>query len=354
MLYKKLSVILLILLLSSCGEDIINNVYEYNQDNYLIYFSKRNNNIRNLYKYNLKDNKEIVLIKDFYSYGPIWFNRNNDKILFQFENSQDDNIYLFDLISNEIKKLNMVTGSTLQFAYNDSLIIYSKLSLEDDDNDIYIYDIEKGIEKKIDLGVNAFRPVYNPKHKNILFYTTKYNHTDKEVIIYSMDINGENLKQITPSNNSFSISSISPNGEYIALTNTIYEGYQIYVVNSDGNNLVQLTNTVSPRWLYKGYPRDANENPVWSPDNYTIAYESYEFGNLDIFTINRDGSNKNRLTNNLSSDLSPNWSSDGSKIIFNSYRDSLDGYIYVMNKNGENQKLLNTTKFSNLSPHFLK
>jgi Tol biopolymer transport system component len=82
--------------------------------------------------------------------------------------------------------------------------------------------------------------------------------------------------------------------------------------------------------------------------NGKIAFGSFRDGNWDIWTMNPDGSAQTRLTTNLSVDLQPAWSPDGSKIAFLSQRDStgtecdhfdgticgVNNEIYVMNADG--------------------
>jgi TolB protein len=83
---------------------------------------------------------------------------------------------------------------------------------------------------------------------------------------------------------------------------------QIYVMNSDGSGLRQLTSAAN------------NGDPVWSPNGARITFGSdREGGNkLNIFAMNADGSQLEQLTH-----FDPpyeagdtNWSSDGKKIAF--------------------------------------
>ncbi len=56
--------------------------------------------------------------------------------------------------------------------------------------------------------------------------------------------------------------------------------------------------------------------PDWSPDGQQIVYTSYQYGNGDIFVMNRDGSNPSQLTATAENDSGPSWSPDGKQIIF--------------------------------------
>jgi Tol biopolymer transport system component len=58
---------------------------------------------------------------------------------------------------------------------------------------------------------------------------------------------------------------------------------------------------------------------VLSPDGRTIVFTSLKDGDLDIYTMNIDGSNVRRLTNTLGYDGGPWWSPDGTKIVYRAH-----------------------------------
>ena len=84
---------------------------------------------------------------------------------------------------------------------------------------------------------------------------------------------------------------------------------EVYVMESDGSNLVNLTNNAA----YDG-------TPTWSPDGQRIAFTSERFGNPDIYLMNADGSDPTQLTDGGGFNVVPDWSPDGSKILFVSNR----------------------------------
>src|SRR6266566_4307627 len=63
-------------------------------------------------------------------------------------------------------------------------------------------------------------------------------------------------------------------------------------------------------------PVDAVWSPVWSPDDKQIAFSGTRGGMTDLYVVNSDGKNLRQLTNDLYGDLQPAWSPDGRRIAF--------------------------------------
>ena len=69
-----------------------------------------------------------------------------------------------------------------------------------------------------------------------------------------------------------------------------------------------------------------------------IAFVSNRDGNQEIYVMDTSGANLVNLTNNPANDRDPAWSPDGSKIAFVSHREPRG--IYLMDADGSNQKFL--------------
>lgn len=100
----------------------------------------------------------------------------------------------------------------------------------------------------------------------------------------------------------------SPDGKRIAATMETFGGnMEIVVMDTDGSNIVYLTDDVTPDMM-----------PAWSPDGEKIVFVAHRDGNPELYIMNKDGSEQTRLTNSPADELFPAWSPDGNHIAFRS------------------------------------
>ncbi len=134
--------------------------------------------------------------------------------------------------------------------------------------------------------------------------------------------------------------------------------YDLYTVNRDGTGQQRLTN-------YDVYTAEA----VLSPDGKRIVFTSLKDGDLDIYTMNVDGTDVRRLTNVPGYDGGAWWSPDGKRIVYRAnhpsdstelraYRDLLaQGLVkpskvelFVMNADGSGQRQVTALGGANFGP----
>ena len=70
--------------------------------------------------------------------------------------------------------------------------------------------------------------------------------------------------------------------------------------------------------------------PDWSPDGKRIAFQSYRSGNFHIWSVAADGSDMRQHTDGLLDDREPRWSPDGRTIAFSSDRADGRYAIYLL------------------------
>lgn len=163
-----------------------------------------------------------------------------------------------------------------------------------------------------------------------------------------MDPDGSHLQQLTRTGGKDSGNpNWSPDGKRIAFESNRdrtlpnregdREVYDIYAMDADGSNVQRLTHT-------EGF--GVSENPNWSADGKRIAFDR----NGEIYVMDPDASNLRRLTQAPAESSHPSWSPNGTRIAFQSRRDG-KMEIYTMDADGTHvRKLTSAPVGRNLNP----
>ena len=79
--------------------------------------------------------------------------------------------------------------------------------------------------------------------------------------------------------------------------------FAIFLMNATGSDPVNLTDGRTSTYVH----------PAWSPSGARIAFTSTRDGNSEIYIMNSNGTGVVNLTNHPKTDFFPSWSADGSK-----------------------------------------
>src|SRR6476646_7944615 len=112
------------------------------------------------------------------------------------------------------------------------------------------------------------------------------------------------------------------------------EGSQIYTVNPDGSGEKRVTKPADGSALF----------PDWSPDGSRIVFSGDLTGSLELYMMNADGSGRVQLTNVGVDHLTPRFSPDGTKIAFS--RCEPNCVIYTMNIDGTDPMQLTDARWN--------
>jgi Tol biopolymer transport system component len=164
-------------------------------------------------------------------------------------------------------------------------------------------------------------------------------------------LTGEPFDEISP--------TWAPDGSLIAFTSNQgpYEPdinpYELFVMDTDGSSQKRIIGGEDLPGITSSI-----FDPAWSPDSQKITFTAmtgqYRHPDTFIYTARRDGSDVNQLTflpheeNMNKTDSHPQWSLDGTQIIFDSNREPPG--LYLMNSDGSEITNIGNGNFPRWSP----
>ncbi len=149
--------------------------------------------------------------------------------------------------------------------------------------------------------------------------------------VYVMNADGSNLVNLTNDPARDEYPSFSPDGTQIAFTSNRTGNCELYMMGDDGSHVTQLTfNPADDGTCGYGW----GGGPSWSPDGRYIAFESDRGGNLDIYLLDLKTGKERRVTSAVGVEVNPAFSPDGHRIAFSSNRPETDFDIYTVSRNG--------------------
>jgi len=207
-------------------------------------------------------------------------------------------------------------------------IVFDRLKTgEISSRDIWIMDADGSDKTALtDTGFEMSRPVWWPDGSKILF-----DNAD-ESNLSTIKPDGSNLKNITPDLWTAVDPDIGPNGERIVA--------RVQPESNDDADDLRLidaqTGEIIRRLTYEGNVTRVPSSPEFSPDGSKVAFSSYRDGNWEIYVVNTDGSGEpTRLTNSSAGESTPAYSPNGSTIAF-----GRDDELWIMDADGSNQQML--------------
>ena len=194
---------------------------------------------------------------------------------------------------------------------------------------LFIFDGARLLRLTENIG-NVISPSYSPDGTRILFANRA---AEGPTSLWTMDTTGENADLLYAAPNTIVAADWAPMGDRIAFAMAVDQpdAYEVFVMNTDGTNLQQLT---------RGLP-GIGGSLDWSPDGKSLLIYAGAPGDKNIFLVNVDAQTAAQLTNggnNAASSFSP----DGQWIAFNSLRNNDQADIFIMRPDGTDVRQVTT------------
>jgi TolB protein len=181
--------------------------------------------------------------------------------------------------------------------------------------------------KQLTHGGQNAEAYWSPDGKRLIFQSTRDgNECDQ---IYVMNADGSNVHMVSTGKGVTTCGYFLPDNKTVIYASTheagpscparpdrskgyvwaVYPGFDIYKADADTGKIIKKL-TDAP-----GYDAEGTVN--WKTNK--IAFTSLASGDLDIWSMNTDGSGKKQLTKALGYDGGPTFSRDGKQIVYRSY-----------------------------------
>lgn len=197
--------------------------------------------------------------------------------------------------------------------------------------------------KQLSFGGQNAEAYFSADGSKISFQSTR-NALECDAI-FTMNSDGSVVTMVSSGKGTTTCSFLSPDGKSIIYASThlggtecpprpdmsrgyvwpIYATFDIFKGNTDGSDLVRLTDTY-------GYDAEG----VYSPDGKKILFTSLRSGDLDLWMMNPDGSDPEQLTNEIGYDGGGFFSYDNKWICWRASRptgDALKEYKSLLQDN---------------------
>ena len=141
------------------------------------------------------------------------------------------------------------------------------------------------------------------KDNNSIVFTQLNNNS---LSIYMISIRDKSLKRLSNSEANDFAPSTSKTEDKVAFLSDRNGKIDLFIMDTDGGNLKNLTSKLktadadaSNIWAYK---------VSWSPDGEKLVFNAMINNSLELFIVNSDGSNLYQITDNKDSNITPFWS----------------------------------------------
>jgi penicillin V acylase-like amidase (Ntn superfamily)/Tol biopolymer transport system component len=153
-------------------------------------------------------------------------------------------------------------------------------------------------------------PKYSPDGTKLLVAMRESTNTNQDLYILNADGTGTPQRLTTGVNNAEG-RAWSPDGTRIVFNNMVNGVGQIFVINTNGTGLKQITTNSAntpPLDIGDFFPSIRGDvTPAWSPDGEWIAFASDRTGNFEVNIVRTNGSSLSQVTYTTNNELSLGW-----------------------------------------------
>ncbi len=222
---------------------------------------------------------------------------------------------------------------TPRFSPNSQEITYASIGSEA--ARVYLFNLDTGQKEIVgDFPNMSFAPRFSPDGQEVIM--SLQSEDGRDANIFTMDLRSKQMRQITKVPAINTAPSYSPDGSRITFESDRGGTQQVYVMNSDGSNQNRIS-----------FGKGRYSTPVWSPDGKYIAFTKQGEGKFGIGVMNPDGSGERILTEGFHNE-GPTWSPNSRVVMFFREQPGEAGgpQLFSVDISGYNEQRVATPEFS--------
>ncbi len=249
------------------------------------------------------------------------------------------------------------------FSPDGERLVYQHRPNTEECDQIYTLDIDTAERSRVSTGEGRTTCAYFYPAGDRILYSSTHHHdaacpvppdmsmgyvwpVSPEYDVFVVDAGGGEPTQLTDVPGYDAEATVSPTGDRIVFTSVRDGDLELYSMNLDGSDVTRLTDRV-------GYDGGA----FFSPDGTKIVWRAHypeteeatadyqrlleqgliRPGELDIWVMNADGSDKRQVTDLPGANFAPYWHPSGDKILFSSNHQNPEGRefdLFLVNLDG--------------------
>lgn len=260
-------------------------------------------------------------------------------------------VYTCDFDGSNVRQITNKNSTHLSAAWSYDGRYITFTSYQDGNPDIFMFDRSTGLTKKLTgSGGLESGASWAPNGKLIIFTGSGAGDPD----LFLITPQGRNRKLFIRGTGIDVDPAFSPNGKYLAYVSGRFGNPHIFNATLEWKGDTDVRVVTDQRLTYVGW---WNAVPAWSPESDKIAFAGFDkvINRFDIFIMNPDGRNLERLTIKMGDNENPSFSPNGQLLVFHSNRvkgrdEKGVNQLYVMNRDGGEQRMIFTGMYEAQTP----
>ncbi len=236
---------------------------------------------------------------------------DNSKIIFNTYKFSGWKLAIADFKNSKLTNAKKLTNRNSyeyngSFSPNNAKIVYQEFNWDTNKSDIYIADQNgKNATYFYNSKISDQNLAWTRNSKSIVFTSPIESRKSVHYKICIKSIDGNSFKILNSDETNNFAPSTSKVSDKIAFLSDKNGKIGLFVMDLDGKNLKSLTPNLKAK--------DANVNNLWayntswSPDGKQIVFNVMIDTNLELFIVNSDGTKLTQITKNNDTDITPYW-----------------------------------------------